>query len=73
MNYQPFLEMNLLVSDELIEALTLIKFPLISLLVVTFYLLMFLHISLFQLFALFYLRRTMRQRRKRHYPQHNIT
>jgi len=68
MNYQPFLEMNLLVSDELIESLTLIKFPLISLLVVTFYLLMFLHIALLQLFAFFYLRRTMRQRRKSHYP-----
>lgn len=67
MNYQPFLEMNLLVSDELIEALTLIKFPLISLLVVTFYLLMFLHITLFQLY------KTIRQPRKRHYPQHNIT
>lgn len=67
MNYQPFLEMNLLVSNELIEALTLIKFPLISLLVVTFYLLMFLHITLFQLY------KTIRQPRKRHYPQHNIT
>lgn len=67
MNYQPFLEMNLLVSDELIEALTLIKFPLISLLVVTFYLLMFLHITLFQLY------KTIRQPRKRHYPQHTIT
>lgn len=67
MNYQPFLEMNLLVSDELIEALMLIKFPLISLLVVTFYLLMFLHITLFQLY------KTIRQPRKRHYPQHNIT
>lgn len=67
MNYKPFLEMNLLVSNELIEALTLIKFPLISLLVVTFYLLMFLHITLFQLY------KTIRQPRKRHYPQHNIT
>lgn len=67
MNYQPFLEMNLLVSNELIEALTLIKFPLISLLVVTFYLLMFLHITLFQLY------KTIRQPRKRHYLQHNIT
>lgn len=67
MNYQPFLEMNLLVSDELIEALMLIKFSFISLLIATFYLLMFLHITLFQLY------KTIRQPRKRHYPQHNIT
>lgn len=62
MNYQPFLEMNLLVSDELIEALTLIKFPFISLLVATFYLLMFLHITLFQLY------KTIRRPKIRHYP-----
>ncbi len=61
MNYQPFLEMNLLVSDELIEALTLIKFLFISLLVATFYTLMFLHISLFQLY------KTIRRPKKRHY------
>lgn len=64
MNYQPFLEMNLLVSDELIEALTLIKFHFISLLIATFYTLMFLHIALFQLY------RTIRQPRRRHYPAH---
>lgn len=61
MNYQPFLEMNLLVSDELIEALMLIRFPLISLLVATFYLLMFLHITLFQLY------KTIRRPRKKPY------
>ncbi len=64
MNYQPFLEMNLLVSDELIEALTLIKFHFISLLITTFYTLMFLHIALFQLY------RTIRQPIRRHYAAH---
>lgn len=67
MNYQPFLEMNLLVSDDLLEALLLIKPHLIISLVATFYLLMFLHITLFQLY------KTIRQPAKRQYPQHNIT
>lgn len=67
MNYQPFLEMNLLVSDPMLQALQENKFYLIFMAVFTFYLLMILHITLFQLY------KTIRQPRKRHYPQHNIT
>lgn len=67
MNYQPFYDMNILVSDPMLQALQDNKFYLIFMLALTFYLLMFLHISLFQLY------KTLRQPRKRHYPQHNIT
>ncbi|MGB2784559.1 hypothetical protein [Psychrobacter sp.] len=49
MNYQPFLEMNLLVSDELVSVFHQLLPSVILFLVATFYLLMFLHISLFSL------------------------
>lgn len=50
MNYQPFLEMNLLVSDQLLSELHQLLPTLIVLLVLCFYLLMALHISLFSLY-----------------------
>lgn len=52
MNYQPFLEMNLLVSDQLISEFHQLLPTLILLLVLCFYLLMALHISLFSLWKL---------------------
>ena len=67
MNYQPFLEMNLLVSDPMLQALQEHKFYFIFMAVLTFYLLMISHICLFRLYQV------LRQPRKRHYPQHNIT
>lgn len=68
MNYQPFYDMNILVSDPMLQALQEHKSYFIFMAVFTFYLLMFLHIVLLQLFAFFYLRRTMRQRRKNALP-----
>lgn len=50
MNYQPFLEMNLLVSDQLLSELHKLLPTLILLLVLCFYLLMALHVSLFSLY-----------------------
>jgi len=67
MDYQPFFNMNILVSDPMLQALQEHKPYFIFMAVLTFYLLMFLHITLFQLY------KTIRQPRKRHYPQHNIT
>lgn len=65
MNYQPFLEMNILVSDQLLAEIHRIwpEFlpAFIALLIATFYLLMFLHISLFRLYQV------LRQPKKRHY------
>ena len=50
MNYQPFLEMNILVSDPMLQALQENKFYLIFMLVLTFYLLMALHMTLFSFY-----------------------
>lgn len=50
MNYQPFLEMNLLVSDQFLSELHKLLPSLILFLVATFYLLMFLHLNLFWLY-----------------------
>lgn len=50
MNYQPFLEMNLLVSDQLISEFHRLLPTLIFFLVLCFYLFMALHISLFSLY-----------------------
>ncbi len=67
MNYQPFYDMNILVSDLMLQALQEHKLYFIFMAVLTFYLLMLLHISLFRLYQI------LRQPAKRHYPQHNIT
>lgn len=63
MNYQPFLEMNLLVSDELVFELHRLLPSLILFLVATFYLLFFLHITFYKLYM------TLRAP-KRNYPAH---
>ena len=67
MNYQPFYDMNILVSDPMLQALQDNKFYLIFMLALTFYLFMALHITLFGLY------KVIRQPVKRQYPQHNIT
>lgn len=61
MNYQPFLEMNLLVSDQLLSELHQLLPTFILLLVLCFYILMALHISLFSLY------KVLRQPSKRPY------
>ncbi len=50
MNYQQFLEMNLLVSDQLLSEFHLVLPYFVLLIVSAFYLLMFLHITLFRLY-----------------------
>lgn len=59
MNYQQFLEMNLLVSDELLSQFHLLLPYFILLIVSAFYLLMLLHITLFRLYKV--LRQSPRQ------------
>ena len=61
MNYQPFLEMNLLVSDQLLSELHQFLPTFILLLVLCFYILMALHIFLFSLY------KVLRQPPKRPY------
>tara|TARA_R110002020_G_scaffold131343_1_gene293699 strand:+ start:835 stop:1053 length:219 start_codon:yes stop_codon:yes gene_type:complete len=61
MDYQPFYNMNILVSDPMLQALQENKPYLIFMAVLTFYLIMFLHITLFQLY------KTIRQPKKRPY------
>lgn len=48
MNYQPFYDMNILVSDPMLQALQEHKFYFIFMAVLTFYLIMFLHIYAFR-------------------------
>lgn len=67
MNYQPFYDMNILVSDPMLQALQQNKIYLIFILALTFYLFMALHITLFGLY------KVIRQPVKRQYLQHNIT
>ena len=62
MNYQPFYDMNILVSDPMLQALQEYKPYFILIAVSAFYLLMVLHITLFRLFMV------LRQPKKRHYP-----
>lgn len=61
MNYQPFLEMNLLVSDQLLSELHKLFPTIIFSLVLCFYFLMYLHLTLFSLY------KVLRQPRKRPY------
>lgn len=63
MNYQPFLEMNLLVSDALLAEFNHFKPQIILLLIAFFYLLFALHMSVYSLY------RTLRAP-KRSYPAH---
>lgn len=50
MNYQPFLEMNLLVSDPMLQALQEYKFYFIFMAVLTFYLIVLSHYLVYKLF-----------------------
>ncbi len=50
MNYQPFYDMNILVSDPMLQALQQNKIYLIFIIALTFYLFMALHISLFSFY-----------------------
>ena len=55
MNYQPFYDMNLLVSNPMLQALQEIKFYLIFFAIVTFYFIVFLHYLIFSFIARFIL------------------
>lgn len=63
MNYQPFLEMNLLVSDALLADLNHFKSLIIFMSITAFYLLFVLHITFYKLYM------TLRAP-KRKYPAH---
>lgn len=62
MDYQPFYNMNILVSDPMLQALQQNKFYLIFMAVLTFYLFMALHMTLFSLY------KVLRQSKTKHYP-----
>lgn len=63
MNYQPFFDANLLISDPLLAEFHRLKPDLIMLAILTFYLLFALHITIYSLY------KTIRQP-KRKYPAH---
>ena len=62
MDYQPFYDMHILVSDPMLQALQENKPYLIFMAVLTFYLIMFFHMTLFSLY------KVLRQPKIRHYP-----
>lgn len=66
MNYQPFLEMNLLVSDPLLAEFNRLKPQIIFFLIAFFYLLFALHMCVYSLY------RTLRAP-KRNYPTHKVS
>ncbi len=62
MDYQPFYDMNILVSDPMLQALQDNKIYLIFMIALTFYLFMALHMTLFSLY------KVLRQPKIKHYP-----
>ena len=62
MDYQPFYDMNILVSDPMLQALQENKIYLIFMLALTFYLFMALHMTLFSLY------KVLRQPKRKYYP-----
>jgi len=62
MNYQPFYDMNILVSDPMLQTLQENKIYLIFMIALTFYLFMALHMTLFSLY------KVLRQPKRKYYP-----
>ncbi len=62
MDYQPFYDMNILVSDPMLQALQDNKIYLTFMIALTFYLFMALHMTLFSLY------KVLRQPKRKHYP-----